>query len=965
MIGTSRPNRLNPTDATLWQIERDPLLRTTIVGLALLAGRPDWDDLVSAIAVAIDRLPRLRQRIAEGPLGFGRPHWVESEADLSHHLLRTRVDDASDLRSLLEVAGVMATEEFDRSRPLWQLHLIDDAAGDHAALLLKVSHTITDGVGGVSLLRIFDDQPFGSITIPERDPADSPSLIDNLINAPFDLTEAALRASLHPFATASSVLDLVGSALHLMAPAGPPLSPLMTARGTTRWAGVTEFPLERLRSASHRAGGTMNDAFVTIAIGALDDYHRALGTPSDAFRVTMPVDIRGRDDAEGGNQWAPARLVLRPGVADHPFESLRSHQSTITRAIHEPAIPFIQPLAAAVQQLPDALTLGIVAGMVKGSDVVLTNVPGLRRPLKIAGAEVTRFFPFAPAGGAALSIALMSHLDTACIGFTIDADAVEAPDLIVQCFDERADDFIRRRKAPASIADPSTVAASTGSASAQPERLSALDTSFLRMESISTPMHMGGLFVIEGGALLDADGRLDLEEVRRHVDRRLQSAPRLRKKLREVPFGIARPVWVDDPAFDIANHVHRRTLASPGTRTQLIEACEHIQMAPLDRFRPLFDLTFFDGLDPETFGPGAIALVDRVHHALLDGVSGVEMIELLFDASPGGSKSPGARPTASTSSVVTSPTSARPTTVHHDGDTGNGQPRQEPSSLGLVADAVVERLGEPLTLTRRAIQLATDPLRAARLATSLAGSVGNLFGHDAGGISFNADVGRHRLLRTVTVSLAEVHDTGERLGGSVNDTVLTAVAAGVGALLHLRNERFDEPFFVLVPVSMRHRGLAVEPGNHVAAMVVELPVVGDVGSMFKIVSDRIEQHKRRHRAMGSESLLDAGDHLPSVAIDLAARAAHHQRSANMVVTNVRGPSTPLYFHGGKVSEIVPIVPLGGNLTVGVAVLSYNGELVLSFHADSEACPDVDVMVDAARTAFDDLVSLAAPQHSTP
>ncbi len=540
MAPSSTSDRLNPTDATLWQIQRDPLLRTTIVGLALLDRTPDWNAFVATIHRAIERLPRLRQHVVDGPLGLGRPHWADSELELDHHLFRTKIDDATDLRALLDLVGGLASDELDLTRPLWQLHLIEDRDGG-AALIFKLSHTLTDGVGGMSLLRIFDDQA----------PAPRPKTVEepahhagesalHAVAASASLITTAAHSALHPLDATSSALGLAGSAVRLMAPAGPPLSPLMTGRSETRWAGTTEIPLDRLRAAAHRAGGTLNDAFVTIAIGALQDHHEFHNRSVEGFRVTMPVDIRRRSDDEGGNQWAPARLVLHPSTAAHPFVALHEHRSTIARAIHEPAIPFIQPIAAAVQQLPDDWTINIVANMVKGSDLVLTNVPGLREPLRIAGADVTRFYPFAPTGGASVNIGLVSHLDTACIGFTVDTAALTDPETLLDFFDERARDFLRRRRTPAvgeaeaanAASPPSTM---PGTPPTEPgtsiddgsshQRLSALDTSFLRMETPSAPMHMGGLFVIDGSNLLDAAGRLDIDTLRHVLDERLLARP--------------------------------------------------------------------------------------------------------------------------------------------------------------------------------------------------------------------------------------------------------------------------------------------------------------------------------------------------------------------------------------------------------------------------------------------------------
>ncbi|MDH3704791.1 MAG: wax ester/triacylglycerol synthase family O-acyltransferase [Acidimicrobiia bacterium] len=926
---------LNPVDATLWAIRRDPELRTTIVALALLDRVPEWDRLRRVIEQATDRIPRLRQRVVEPSMGLGRPHWEETDLDLDYHLRRTAAAEPG-LRSVLDLCGALATEDFDDARPLWEVVLVEGLDDERAALVLKISHTLTDGVGGVGLLRLLDDDtPVGDAAPPE--PAVEPDGPEHshLLSVPTGLVSAAMHAGLHPLDTMGEATSVLGSAGRLLRPAGAPLSTLMTDRSLRRWVGVSELPLERLREAAHRADGSINDAFVTIALGALWDYHDAIGVEGARFRVTMPVSFRRDGDDDGGNQWTPARVVLDVDGHGHPFTELTRHQAVLRSAVDEPANSFTQTISAGVQQLPAGLTAGIVAGMVKGSDLVLTDVPGLGEGLTIAGARVTRLHPFAPTGGAAVNIGLMSHGGTACIGFTMDRAAMPQPELLVRCFEERADDFMRRRRLdePAVVAPP-TPPADEPAPSTPHERLSALDTSFLRMETPTTPMHMGVLCVLDGAPLRRRDGSLDLDRLRTHIADRARQAPRLTKRVEEVPFELGRPVWVDDDTAALDSHVWTSTLPAPGGRTELLERCEELQMQCLDRTRPLFDMHFIDGLDPDEFGPNAVALVQRVHHALLDGVSGVELLAVLFDAEPDP-----AEPSA--------PAAVAPSTT---GD--------RPGPFQLLTEAAADLIAEPGALIRAAIDALRSPLRTTRRLVATAAAMGDFLGGGAAP-SLNQPVGHHRRLLALTVPLERVHDTGVELGGTVNDVVLSAVTRGLRSLLASRHETVAGPLRALVPVSTRHSGMDGEHGNHVAALVVELPIdVEDPIGTFVAVSTRTRDLKNHHHADGTEVMMDASNHLPPVALDLVSRLMGQQHAVNIVVTNLPGPPTPLYLLGGEIRELVPIVPLGANLTVGVAVLSYGPDLTLAFHADREACADLEVLVDGTGQAFDALADLA-------
>ncbi len=932
-------DRMNPTDATLWEIKRDPELRTTIVALATLAETPDWDALTATVRRAIDTTPRLRQRVVEGTLGLGRPRWVDCEVDLPFHLRRVTVPQPTS-GALLELIRPLAGEDFDVDRPLWQVFAVDGLADGRSALVLKVSHALTDGIGGISLLRAFADPVTGSGTESEPPAKTGPA-------RPKTGPRRTIRPTdLNPLTQAANAARMVRSAGRLLAPAGEPLSPLFTDRSLSRWLGTTELRFDRLVAAAHRAGGTVNDAFVTISLGALAEYHRELGATAGPLRVTMPVSFRRESDPEAGNQWTPSRFVAAIDPDAHPFDSLNELRGTLHRSSHEPAIGISQILVAGIQELPAGLTTSVVAGMVKGSDVVLTDVPGPADPITIADVAVEALHPFAPTGGAALNIGLLTYSGVAHFGFTVDPAAVADPERLLTIFDRRAADFVRRRRRRV----PATAAGAAAGAAAGPaadpvdqtsdpsktQRLSALDTSFLRMESVRTPMHMGSLLVLDGTPLMNDDGELDLAAIRSRIAARLSQVPRLTRKVREIPFELARPVWVDDPSFDIDEHVRMITLPAPGTREQLLERCELLQMRLLPRSRPLFELWFIVGLDPATFGPNRIALVEKLHHAMLDGMSGVELVSVFFDteSTPLGDEDP-------------APGRAAPG-------------RSEPSGATLAIEAVAEQLREPRHLLRLAGDLVETPRASGSQLAAASAAVSDLVRPLLGArtTASRRTLGRRRLLVPLSVPLDSVHDAGAALGGTVNDVVLAAVAAGFGALYAHRGETPPHPFTAMVPVSTRLAGLEGQPGNHVSAMMIELPLGDDPVTGLSFIAEAVAERKERHYPEGTEVLLHAADHVAPPALHLLSRLVAHQPFADVVVTNMPGPRRPLSFGGATIEEMIPIVPLGANLPVSIAVISYAGSLTVALHADDEACPDVKILADGIVRGFDDLIRAA-------
>ncbi len=453
------PTRLNPTDATLWDIERTPSLRTTIVAAILLDRPVGRDALDTVLEAATRRVPRLRQRVVEGPLGLGAPHWeIDPRFELSDHVTVVGAERALGPDDVAAVAERLASTPFDRNRPLWECVYLGSpvaASAPHAALVLKVHHSLTDGVGGIRLLDALLDRSrsaplpdLGRIPVPRPGVAPKPDggqlagPLGRAVGLPFDAAQLAVTTAFHPRRVIGSGWKGARSALRLLAPSAAPLSELMVGRSTARQARTADVDLDRLHRAAAGHGCTLNDAFVAGAVGGIAAYHHAMGAPVERLRITMPVNLRTARHARAGNQWAPVRFVTPTGDGDL-LALMRATSERVRASRREPALAFSQQLAAVVQMLPPALSSGVVAGMVHGVDVTLTNVPGLADPHYLAGAEVERIYAFAPTAGAALNVGMMSHRATACIGTLSDAAAVSDPELLQATIGEAFDDLMR------------------------------------------------------------------------------------------------------------------------------------------------------------------------------------------------------------------------------------------------------------------------------------------------------------------------------------------------------------------------------------------------------------------------------------------------------------------------------------------------------------------------------------------
>ena len=459
------------------------------------------------------------------------------------------------------------------------------------------------------------------------------------------------------------------------------------------------------------------------------------------------------------------------------------------------------------------------------------------------------------------------------------------------------------------------------------DRLTGLDASFLHLESEAQPMHVGSVATFEGPPFFDGAGRFRLEDAREVISSRLHLVPRFRKKIMTVPLGQGRPIWVDDHDFDLNYHVRLTALPKPGNEEQLKTLMGRLQSTVLDRRRPLWELWFVEGLEGDR-----VAIIQKTHHALVDGISGVDVATVLLDFEP--NPEPVKAPTWS--------------------------PRRPPSSWQLLRDSIVERATVPAEMVRSARAVMRGPRHAVERFTKAVETLASM-GALAPRTPLNVAVGPHRRVEFVRADLAPVKEAKRTLGATVNDVVLAGVAGGLGHFLGERGLGVEGlSLKAFVPVSVRDDSQRMALGNKVAGVVVDLPVgVADPVRRVGAIAAQTRHLKETSQAVGAEVLTGLTDYAPATLFSLAARLMPFQRSVNIGVTNVPGPQQPLYCMGAKMLEAFPYVGAFAGAAVVVAVLSYNGALGFGLTGDRDAVPDLAVLAEGIEKSLSELEQASA------
>ncbi len=435
------------------------------------------------------------------------------------------------------------------------------------------------------------------------------------------------------------------------------------------------------------------------------------------------------------------------------------------------------------------------------------------------------------------------------------------------------------------------------------DRLSGLDSSFLHMERAGAHMHVASVSTFEGPAPSHTD-------FRDHIAARLHLVPRFRQKLRFVPFNQGRPVWIDDPYLNMEYHVRQTALPAPGSEEQLRNLAARIFSQQLDRSKPLWELWLVEGLDGDRF-----AIIGKSHHALVDGISGVDITTVLFDVE----REPANPP-------------VRPP---------KWAPRPEPTDLQLLGDALRERATSPREIAR-GVRAA---LRGPRQVLAGIGDAGKVVGAgmSAPTTPFNVEIGPHRRIAFVRTELDALKAVKNEHGGTVNDVVLSVVTGAIGNYLRARgHDTEDLEMRAMVPVSVRAEEERGALGNRISAMMAPLPVWCEAPvQRLHLITETMGDLKGSGQAVGAEILTRIVDFAPTTIASQAARLQPAQRFFNLVVTNVPGPQFPLFVLGREMESIFPLVPLARRQALCVGIMSYNGQVDFGLVGDYDSMADLE------------------------
>jgi WS/DGAT/MGAT family acyltransferase len=443
-------------------------------------------------------------------------------------------------------------------------------------------------------------------------------------------------------------------------------------------------------------------------------------------------------------------------------------------------------------------------------------------------------------------------------------------------------------------------------------------------------MHIGSVSIFEGPPP-------SYQAVKDMVAGKLILVPRYRQVVRRVPFDLGRPVWVGDPYFNLEYHLRRTALPRPGGDTELRRLVGRIMAQQLDRSKPLWEIWMVEGLDHDQW-----AVISKVHHCMVDGVSGTDLLSLILDQTP--------------DAVPDQPSPWHP-----------GPP---PAGWELAIEAVVDMASSPFEmaravrartrLTRRALQQMMEFGSGLRATAGAVGSTPRT--------SLNGPIGPHRRWASTAVEVADIKTVRHALGGTFNDVVLACITRGFRDLLLERGESVEQPVKTMVPVSVRPRdarGKAVGDGtlaNRVSAVFAALPVgVADPVERLRAISIQMDGIKESKQALAGETLTNLGGFTPPVLLALAARLGTKvsQRRVNTVTTNVPGPQVPLYAAGRQMVISHPYVPVAVQLRIGVAIFSYNGHVSFGITGEYDSSPDIDVLADGIQAGMSELLEAAA------
>ena len=456
------------------------------------------------------------------------------------------------------------------------------------------------------------------------------------------------------------------------------------------------------------------------------------------------------------------------------------------------------------------------------------------------------------------------------------------------------------------------------------DRLTAVDASFLTNESSSSHMHIGAILIFEG----PPPKYTDLVE---HVRKRLPLVPRFRQKLVVPPLEAGRPLWADDVNFNLTYHIRHTALPDPGGEAQLKQLAGRIFSQQLDRSKPLWEMWLAQNLERDRF-----AILTKTHHAMVDGISGVDIGTVLFDLER----------------------DAKPLELEDD-----WVPQPEPGTTELVARGIADAVATPIKIAERAVDVVRNPETTARKAVEALEGVGEIvsaFADPAPDIPLNDEIGPHRRYVWARSELATFKQIKDSIGGTVNDVVLAVITGALRRWLHGRGIRTEGlELRALVPVSIRAEDERGNLGNRIALMRGPLPVyIEDPVRRLRTISDAMAGLKRSKQALGAEVISRFNDFAPPTLLAQAARINFSTRLFNLIVTNVPGPQMPLYVLGKELEEVFPVAFLPQNHALAVAIMSYHGKVGFGLLADYDSMKDIEVVSNGLNESLAELEAAA-------
>jgi diacylglycerol O-acyltransferase / wax synthase len=462
------------------------------------------------------------------------------------------------------------------------------------------------------------------------------------------------------------------------------------------------------------------------------------------------------------------------------------------------------------------------------------------------------------------------------------------------------------------------------------DRLTSIDASFLHQEGAASHMHIGGVLIFDGPPPKVTD-YLD------HVRGRLHLVPRYRQRLVNPPLETGRPLWADDPSFNLEYHIRHAALPSPGTEEQLFQLAARISSQQLDRSKPLWESWLVEGLEDDRF-----ALIFKTHHSLVDGVSGVDLATVLLDLAP---------------TPAPAPTDLEP-----------WQPKPEPSPAELVLAGVRGAVTTTAEIVAKALAAATNPSRSLGMVRDATEGLGEIVWaglNPAPSTPLNVEIGPHRRYTVVRQQLDEYKEVKDALGGTVNDVVLTVVSGALARWLRSRGIRTEGlEMRALVPVSVRSQDERGSLGNRLTVMRGPLPVyIRDPVARLRFVKQAMDGLKESKQAVGAATLAAVNNLAPPTILAQASRLNFSTRLFNLIVTNIPGPQLPLYVLGRELRDLFPIAFLPEHHALAIAIMSYNGSIDYGLLGDYDALPDIGLIAEGIEASLQELLQSARGKGS--